>query len=321
MGAWLGIGILCIWSSRRSIFRAVRSIWSKEGTDDSSEPLPYQWAVSGTLAGIGLLMLFSWAAGMSLLVGLSFFVLYFILVLAATRMRAELGPPTHDLYYGGPDRMIPAVVGTRRLGPRNLSVFTLYFWITRDYRCHPMPHQLEGFKVADRVGFSSRKLVSAMLAATLFGVLSAFWAILHLFYDYGATSRVRGYALGVAWESYVRLENWFNYPTTYSPEILQQMGFGLGLTTFLMIMRRRFLHFPFHPVGYAVAGSWTMSWMWFSVFLSWLVKYLLLRGGGLKLYRKGVPFFLGLMLGQFVSGSLWSLLGVITDQLTYGFFV
>lgn len=321
MGAWLGIGVLSIWLSRRSIIRALRSIWQNKTADDRSEPLPYRWAAIGVVAGTGLLVFFSWAAGMSVWVGLSFFALYFILVLAATRMRAELGPPTHDLYYGGPERMISSAIGTRRLGTHNLAVFTLYFWLTRDYRCHPMPHQLEGFKIAERANLSSRKLVGVILGATFLGTLAAFWTILHLFYNYGATSRVRGYALGVAWESYIRLQNWLNYPSTSDPGILSQMGFGLGLTIFLMVMRRRFLGFPFHPVGYAVAGSWTMSWMWFSVFLSWLVKYLLLRGGGMKLYRKGVPFFLGLMLGQFVSGSFWSLFGVITNQLTYEFFV
>lgn len=88
-----------------------------------------------------------------------------------------------------------------------------------------------------------------------------------------------------------------------------------------MVMRRRFLGFPFHPVGFAVAGSWTMSWMWFSVFLSWLIKYILLRSGGLKVYRKGVPFFMGLMLGQFITGGFWSLFGVIMDKSVYGFFV
>ena len=182
-------------------------------------------------------------------------------------------------------------------------------------------HQLEGFKIAERTGIRSRKLVGVMMLSTLISALVTFWAILHLFYKYGAEAGVRGYALGLARESYSRLQNWLDYPSGPDNAILGQMGIGLTLTVLLMIMRRRFLGFPFHPVGYAVAGSWTMSWLWFSVFLSWLVKYLLLRGGGLKLYQKSAPFFLGLMLGQFVTGSLWSLLGVVTDQLTYGFFV
>ena len=29
-------------------------------------------------------------------------------------MRAELGPPTHDLYYVGPDRILVSALGTRR---------------------------------------------------------------------------------------------------------------------------------------------------------------------------------------------------------------
>lgn len=320
-GAWIGIGVLSIWLSRHSIFKIVKSVVSGKPPDDADEPLPYRVALAGVILGIGLLALFSWQAGMSIWVAVLFFVVYFIIVLAATRMRAELGPPTHDLYYEGPDRILASLIGTKRLGAGNLSVFTLYFWITRDYRCHPMPHQLEGFKLAEKAGFNSRRLVVAMMVAIVFGAWATFWAILHLFYSYGATARVHGYAIGLAWESYVRLQNWLNYPSGPDTAVLNQMGFGLGLTIFLMVMRMRFLGFPFHPVGFAVAGSWTMSWMWFSVFLSWLIKYLLLKGGGLKLYRKGVPFFLGLMLGQFVTGSLWSLFGAIVDKAVYGFFV
>ena len=320
-GAWIGIGALSIWLSRRSIFKALRSAFGGDRGDELREPLTYKVALIGSVLGIGILCLFSWWMGMSVWVAISFFVIYFVIVIAATRMRAELGPPTHDLYYEGPDRILASLIGTRRLGPGNLSAFTLYFWITRDYRCHPMPHQLEGFKIAERAGLGNRRLVWVMMAATLLGAWATFWAILHFFYAYGAASRVRGYSLGLAWEAYVRLQNWLNYPSGPDGSMLRQMGFGLGLTVFLMVMRRRFLGFPFHPVGYAVAGSWTMSWMWFSIFLSWLIKYALLRGGGLKLYRKGVPFFMGLMLGQFVSGSLWSIFGTIADRPVYGFFV
>jgi hypothetical protein len=315
-GAWIGIGALSVWLSRRSIFRIIRSVFGSRAIDDSREPLPYKVALVGVIAGIGLLCLFSWRAGMSLWVSISFFCLYFIIVLAATRMRAELGPPTHDLYYAGPGRIMTAVVGSKRLGPSNLVGFTIYFWKNRDYRCHAMPHQLEGFKLAERTGFGSRKLVLAIMLATLVGTIATFWAMLHLSYtSYGPTS------LYQAREAFVRLQNWLEYPSGPDNAVLRQMGFGLGLTVFLMVMHRRFVGFPFHPVGYAVAGSWTMSWMWFSVMLSWLIKYILLRSGGLRIYRKGVPFFLGLMLGQFVVGSLWSILGVIINKPVYGFFV
>ena len=36
-------------------------------------------------------------------------------------------------------------------------------------------------------------------------------------------------------------------------------------------------------------------------------------------HRKAVPFFLGIVLGEFVIGSFWSLLAVILDKPMYRF--
>ena len=52
---------------------------------------------------------------------------------------------------------------------------------------------------------------------------------------------------------------------------------------------------------------------------AWLLKLVVLRYGGLRLYRTAVPFFLGLTLGQCVVGSLWSLIGIALDIPTYSF--
>jgi hypothetical protein len=87
-----------------------------------------------------------------------------------------------------------------------------------------------------------------------------------------------------------------------------------------MALRRRFLGVPFHPVGYAIAGSWTMSWLWFSVFVSWAAKGLILRHGGLRRFRAAMPFFLGLMLGDYLVGSAMTLLGIALGRSVPGFF-
>ena len=63
-------------------------------------------------------MLFCKAAGMSIWVMLMFFGIYFAVSTTVTRLRAELGAPVHDLLYIGPDEMIPAIFGTRILGPK-----------------------------------------------------------------------------------------------------------------------------------------------------------------------------------------------------------
>ena len=51
-----------------------------------------------------------------------------------------------------------------------------------------------------------------------------------------------------------------------------------------------------------------------------MLKYAILRGSGLSGYRQALPFFLGLILGDVVIASFWSLVGVILDARMYMFF-
>jgi hypothetical protein len=54
-----------------------------------------------------------------------------------------------------------------------------------------------------------------------------------------------------------------------------------------------------------------MPWLWFPFFIAWALKLVVLHAGGLKLYRQTLPFFLGLVLGDYVMGAIWSLIGVV----------
>ena len=55
-----------------------------------------------------------------------------------------------------------------------------------------------------------------------------------------------------------------------------------------------------HPLGYAASTMWSMNFMWFSLLVGWLASAAALRYGGLSAQRKGRPFFLGLVLGDFL---------------------
>ena len=97
------------------------------------------------------------------------------------------------------------------------------------------------------------------------------------------------------------------------------IGFGAFVTFLLAALRARFVWFPWHPAGYAVSSNWSINLFWFSIFVSWGAKLAVLRFGGLPLLRRVQPLFMGVILGDFVMGSLWMLRGTIFEVPTYRF--
>lgn len=320
-GAFLGVAVFVLWIAR-GYFRHVvrRALGLSSEVSDAHEPLGYRWALLGVVGGFLFVVWFMRKAGMSLEVAIPGFLIYFALSLAVNRIRAEMGSPAHDLHFAGPDQMIPRVWGISNLNKQDLTLFALWWGFNRAYRSHPMPHQIEGFKLAEVVGYDARRLFWVMWVTVLFGSVVAFWALLHVYYDIGAYSgKMVGPATWFGWEPYNRLQSWL----TAWPErdefstLFTVVGF-LGCM-FLMVMRTRVLNWPFHPVGYAVSSSWSMSWMWMAIFLAWLAKSFILRTWGLKGYRTALPFFLGLILGEFIVGSIANILGLVFGWQIYRF--
>jgi len=321
-GAYMGICFFAIWASRKHILNVIGHLFTdRVQVDDEGEPLRYRTAAFGAIIGTLVLMIFVRAMGMSWWLIAAFFAIYFAMSLAITRMRAELGPPAHDLHGGGPDTILPSLIGPERLGTQNLVVLSLMFWFNRAYRCHPMPFQLEGFKMAERAAMSYRRLFAAILVAVVAGTIASFWSELHVYYKVGATAKVSPvgvpYIFGM--EPYRRLDAWLRSAPPPSTNIAWAIGVGFVFTILLNSLRMRFSWFPFHPVGFAVSSSWSMHLLWTCMFVAWLIKLLLLRYGGLRLYRSAVPLFLGVILGECIMGSLWTIIGIALGMQTYAF--
>ncbi|MFQ5810882.1 MAG: DUF6784 domain-containing protein, partial [Armatimonadota bacterium] len=120
---------------------------------------------------------------------------------------------------------------------------------------------------------------------------------------------------------FAHLQTWFGAPEGTDWKALSAYMVGLSLTLILMALRLRYTWWPFHPVGYAISGSWSMNCLWMPLLIAWAAKLILVRYGGFKLYRAAIPFALGLILGEFVVGSLWTILGIVLQIHTYSFWV
>lgn len=316
-GIWIGLLLFALWTGKTYFFRLTKRIFTK--SVEKEDDLMYKIAFFGLILGTIFLVFFGHYAGMSPLVAVLFFLIYLALSTTITRIRAELGPPGHDMYGAGPDHILKTALGTRRLGASNLTAISLFYWINREaYRTHPMPHQLEGFKLAQLANIKERKLSYAMILAVFVGAISCFWAFLHIAHHLGASTRLYG-RTWFARAAFSRLQNWLSYPSGTDALGLSFMGIGFFFTLTLMFLRTRFLWFPLHPVGYAVSSWFLGGILWFPILISSFLKWIILKYGGINSYRQAIPFFIGLILGEYIIGSLWSLFGIIFSMPTYVF--
>jgi uncharacterized membrane protein len=115
------------------------------------------------------------------------------------------------------------------------------------------------------------------------------------------------------------MEDWMMFPSVARGAATAATGLGALFTLFLGAMRSRFTWWVWHPVGYATCSSWSMGKLWACLFVAWLAKGIITRYGGAKAYQKALPFFVGLVLGDFVVGSLWGIFGAIRHIPVYHF--
>ena len=329
-GGYIALGLLALWLSRRHFVGVWKTILGKPGgIDDSHEPISYRWNMGLLTACFCILItqgvMLTLRASTSFLdvlfsifIMIIFFLIFILYSIAIARMRAELGPPAHDLHNMGPDAVIHNALGTRMLGEGNIAAFSMFFWFNRAYRAHFSAHSMEGFKLAQLTRITARSMMVAMVIAIVVGAVAALWALLHSLNAYGYSGRLAGDAFSA--EAWNKMASWLTFPQRPRIAATLAVVFGLGFSLFLGAMRMQFTWWLWHPVGFATSTSWSMEKLWFCVFIGWMVKALIIRYGGAQLYRKAIPFFLGLVLGEFVVGSLWAIYGSIAEIQVYRFF-
>ena len=322
IGGYVGVTLVALYVSRFHLLLVIKQVLAQSSISNSrSQIMSYRKVVILLTVSSIILLALCQKAGMSITVATIFFLLYYLISMGITRMRAELGAPVHDIHYTGPEQMMVWAVGTRRLGTTNLTVLSLFWFLTRTHYSHVMPHQLEGFKISTQVNISQRKTFIAIIVACVMGIFSAFWVLLHIPYQLGALAQIPWPTVNAfGLEPWRRLENWLINPMVTSiPETIF-IGVGMLVTFGLMFMRMKFFWFPLYPAAYAVTNSWAIHNIWFCLFIAWVIKIIILQYGGLKAHQKATPFFLGLILGEFTIGSLWTIIGILLGIPTYGFY-
>ncbi len=320
-GAYLGFFVMSMWTARHYIGRVFRTAFrgTKE-EDESREAISYRTAILGIIGGFLFLSAFALKMGMSFWVVITFFVFYFIFAIIMCRIRTELGFPIHDAPYMGPQHLMGTVMGTANIQRQDLIGFTLFHWFNRSYASQPGPHQMEAFKLQERTGAIGRQMFMAMLIAGTLALPIGFWNLLRVYYhNGGATAHMEMWALGFGNEAWNRLAGWLKSPLGTNNVALVFVGVGFIFSVLLGWARVMFLWFPFHPLAYAMSSSWGVAQIWVPLIIGGTAKFICLRFGGLATYRRALPFFFGLILGEIVVGCLWTIIGITFGIPSYDF--
>jgi hypothetical protein len=93
------------------------------------------------------------------------------------------------------------------------------------------------------------------------------------------------------------------------------LGGGFLITLVLSYLRLQYTWWPLLPVGCVMMPTGPVLLMWFSIFLGWGAKVLVLRLGGGKFYQNLKPVFIGLIVGEAGAAGFWLIVALILSAL------
>lgn len=313
-GAWMAFSLLALWAARKPLIEAVRQAFSRR-QHETAGPLSPRVAVLGAATGIAALLIFSSMVGIRLDVAIGFWVIFILLAIGITRLRAELGG-AHTLGMTNPVMILTRLVGARTIGGPNLGRLWIFWWDTHDNSHSPMPNQLEALKMARESRVSLRSIAIAMMLACVVLLPALYWVWLHMGYKLGVATRFAEWweIAGHAEWGMQNLQGALNQ----SPTARSQGSYAL-VTVFAFCMGLRWLRnvwlgCPFHPAGMAMGLDFTMIYLWSAFFLAWLLKLIVLRYGGIRLNRQVSSLMVGFVLGDFSAKVLIGLTGIGLKQ-------
>ncbi len=310
MGAYLVYVFSLLWTAREHLRHIARRAFGRTPATSAErdEALGYPVAFWGFLVSFAILIVWSVAAGIRFDIALAMWSFYIICALALTRVVVETGliyvqqgftplGTFAQLFGSGPG----AWLSQSSLVPAGFVQLNMMI----DLRANLLPSFMHSFKLAQDRRIPLKPLLTLIFATIIVAYGAGVWQMVHLGYQSGgiafngwvvtgspraAASISQQLGQGVPGSA---LANWF------------WMAFGALLTYGVMAARASFSWFPLHPIGLLLCLTHPMFMLWFSIFIGWTSKTLIMRFGGTAAYKQALPLFLGFALGDIVLMLLW----------------
>lgn len=313
VGAIVFLSLYTFWRVRKHLYLCIYRAIKPEVPLD----LLYRYAFCVLFTSGLFLVGFCLYMRMSLLILPFFLGLYLFLGIGVARLRAEVGPPVHSILSANPQDVIELVAGTQKISRQDLTALHLFHWFNRYNRAHPMSQSLEALQAGVLAGIPLKPFWMTMLGTVLIALVLGFLIFPLLFHRHGAGRA--GEVVAVGWSTFNGLQSVVASPQPSDLGGSVALIVGGVVAVFLSSLRVRYAGWPLHPAGYALGMSSAVDYYWVALVITWTVKVLIVRYGGVKGYRTTLPFFLGIIMGDYLMAFLWSLASLLLGQATYEF--
>ncbi len=316
MGSMITLVFFGLYLARQHLANVLRKAFRNDPqVDDSDEILSYRTAILGLFIGSALILVWLTLHGLPLLPALVFLFAALVVLTGLSRIICQAGigfarsiniPPVFTTYS----------LPSQAIGPAGYSLLGMQFSWSSDIRTTVMASTANSLKINETGRIRPRLLFLALLAALVLAYAGAAWMMLKVGFEHGAINSQQSWFFRGSMIRYNigYITDKILHPPTRDI-IMPRLGFtGVGMAAMgvLMFLRYRFLWWPIHYIGFPIANSYMMSHAWLSIFLAWLLKSIILRYAGPKVYQRSIPFFLGLVLGQLTAGGVWLIIDFIT---------
>ena len=238
-----------------------------------------------------------------------------LLVLVALFVMAKYMAATGMAYITPPTvaagEVMESLIGSSWMSPH--SVVGLGIMHSRAFGASPrvfgypmLPHAL---KINEEASRGDRRIVWVLVLAIVVGAAFSIWYTIYLGYHHTAlemdNTSLSGHPRREIDAVARRVEAVRNHQGL-PPDIEKIGAWGVGFVGAgaLSLLYGRFSWWKLHPVGLAFSASDAGTYYWFSIFIAWFLKLLILKFGGVRLYEKAKPFFIGLIFGYVFALTL-----------------
>lgn len=311
-GVFLGVMIYQLWLMRGELKEILLTAINPQRVgkrSDGDEPLSYRTAVFGGVAAFIVLSLFSvYMLNMRFIAYLLFIVMFLIVCLGFARLRAEAG-----YMHAQPGAEWLAQDVDRFLGTPQLPDYTGY---SVGVYFNPMysgwfgvvfSNILESYKLADDTNMKRRSMTAVLLVVFVVTLITGYIFILPIIYKNGMFNLNYHYVHMGSRVSRARAV--IQEPAYWG--IGKRYIYGLIPGILCFFLRTKFLWWPFHPLGLAIAPNSFMTFVWGPFFIAWLIKLIVFRYGGAGVVKNLQPFFISLILGSAVFNGIYALINWI----------